>query len=135
MSDYRHLSADAAIFLEGGLLLIRRDGPPFEDHWALPGGMVEMGETAPEAAEREAREEVGLDVEAVEFLGLFDDPERDERRNVSAAYLCVPTGDGEPVAGEEASGIGAFDPGDLPEPMAFDHRDIVEAAVDARDKA
>ncbi|MBS1262882.1 MAG: ADP-ribose pyrophosphatase [Methanonatronarchaeales archaeon] len=66
--------------------------------------MVEPGETAAEAAEREAREEAGLKVSAARFVGLFDSTDRDGRGNVSAAYVCE-TVDGEqaPEPGEGAS--------------------------------
>lgn len=130
MSRYRHLSADAVILIDGGIVLIERDRSPSKGCWVLPGGMVEDGETAREAAEREAREETGLDVEALEFVGLFDNPDRDERGNVSAAYLCRPLDpEPEPQPVEEATAAGLFDPRDLPEPVGFDHTDIVAEAL------
>lgn len=125
--DYRHLSADAVIHSDDGLVFMRRAMTPEEGKWALPGGMVELGETASEAAEREAKEETGLEVSAERFVGLFDSPERDERGNVSAAYVCRTVG-GRMEASSEASEVALFDPDDLPAEMAFDHRAIVEAA-------
>lgn len=47
------------------VLLIRRSerpGDPWSGHMAFPGGHVESGETLVEAAERETREEIGLDL-------------------------------------------------------------------------
>jgi 8-oxo-dGTP pyrophosphatase MutT (NUDIX family) len=41
--------------------------------WALPGGRVDPGESAIEAAQRETWEELGVDVAHVEVLGLLDD--------------------------------------------------------------
>ena len=40
-----HLTVDCVIFSEQGLVLIKRLSPPFEGHFALPGGFVEIGET------------------------------------------------------------------------------------------
>jgi 8-oxo-dGTP diphosphatase len=51
------------------LLLICRAAPEADLVWALPGGTVEPGETAEQAAVRETLEETGLGVEAVRLLG------------------------------------------------------------------
>lgn len=53
---------------EGRLLLIRRGHPPAEGMWSLPGGRIEPGETAAEAAAREVLEETGLEVEIGQVL-------------------------------------------------------------------
>ncbi|MEV6524349.1 NUDIX hydrolase N-terminal domain-containing protein [Longispora sp. NPDC051575] len=62
--------ADAVIFDAAGRLLItdRADGRG----WCVPGGLVEVGESASEAAVREAYEEVGLTVRATELLAVYD---------------------------------------------------------------
>ncbi|SDE74915.1 NUDIX domain-containing protein [Halorientalis regularis] len=128
MGDQRALTTDAVIELGGEVLLLERNHPPFEGHWVLPGGYVEPDETAREACVRETSEEVGLDVTVEEFVGLYDDPDRDERGNVSAAYLCAPVGDVSPTAREEARQVETFDPSDLP-PLGFDHERIVTDAL------
>lgn len=128
MAPYRHLSADAVIPVDGEVVLLLRDKEPSEGKWVLPGGMVETGETAREASEREAREETGLRVEATEFVGLFDSPDQDRRGNVSAAYLWRPEEEQEPRPVEEASRAETFPPGDLPGEMGFDHREILRSA-------
>jgi 8-oxo-dGTP diphosphatase len=128
MGTSRALTTDGVIFIDGRVLLIERNHPPFEGYWVLPGGYVERDETAREACIREVREEVGLDVEPTAFVGLYDDPERDERGNVSAAYLCQPSGDGQPEALDEAKQVRLFEPSALPE-MGFDHRTIVDDAL------
>jgi 8-oxo-dGTP diphosphatase len=90
--------------------------------------MVERDERAREACAREVREEVGLSVRPVSFVGLYDDRDRDERGNVSAAYPCVPTDDGEPTAREEARRVATFPPDDLPA-LGFDHVRILADAL------
>ena len=125
--DVRALATDAVVVDDGEVLLMERDHDPYEGHWVLPGGLVEPGETAREACVRETEEEVGLDIKAVAFVGLYDDPDRDPRGNVSAAYRCEPTGDADPEPREEAAAVETFPPGDLPE-MGFDHRSIVDDA-------
>lgn len=123
--EVRALTTDAVIDFDGELLL-ERGRPPFEGSLVLPGGLVERGETARDACVRETKEEVGLDVTVQEFVGLCDDPDRDERRNVSAAYRCPPRGD--PTPREEAAQVGTFDPEQLPG-MGFDHERIVTDAL------
>lgn len=56
---------------EGRILLHRRAD---NDLWALPGGVMELGESLGECAIREVREETGLEVEVVGIVGIYSDP-------------------------------------------------------------
>jgi 8-oxo-dGTP diphosphatase len=60
-----------ARWLGGRLLLVRRCDSGM---WELPGGRVDIGETAVEAAVRETAEEAGIRVLVTGFVGLFSDP-------------------------------------------------------------
>jgi 8-oxo-dGTP pyrophosphatase MutT (NUDIX family) len=56
--------------------LITRRAPRLRNHggqWALPGGSLDPGETASEAARRELREELGVECGPDQVLGLLDD--------------------------------------------------------------
>ena len=133
IDDVRPLAADGVVLVDGEVVLMRRDTDPYEGHWVLPGGVVEPDETAREACEREIAEEIGIDVEADLFLGVYDDPDRDPRGNVSAAFRCSPAdADADPEPREEARSVDTFSPSDLPE-MGFDHERIVGDALDAGD--
>jgi 8-oxo-dGTP diphosphatase len=57
--------------LHGSLLLVRRCDSGV---WELPGGRVDVGESAVEAAVRETAEEAGVQVTVTGFVGLFTDP-------------------------------------------------------------
>jgi len=65
------LVAGALFEMDGGILLVQRAIEPGYGLWTFPGGFVERGETAEAAAEREVREECGVDIEAGEILGLY----------------------------------------------------------------
>jgi len=62
-------SGEAALILTRRALHLRHH----PDQWALPGGRVDAGESAEQAALREVAEEVGLDLEPSAVLGRLDD--------------------------------------------------------------
>ncbi|NIM46975.1 MAG: NUDIX domain-containing protein [Candidatus Aenigmarchaeota archaeon] len=55
---------------ENKILLVKEVLEDFKEHWIFPGGGVDFGETITEAAKREVKEEIGLDIEIKEFLGF-----------------------------------------------------------------
>jgi len=109
--------------------LIRRKNPPAG--WALPGGFVDYGETLEDAAVREAKEETGLDVRLVRQFHSYSDPHRDPRQHtISTVFLAE--ADGEYTAGDDAAAVGVFSARDLPDNLAFDHRQILEDYITGR---
>jgi 8-oxo-dGTP diphosphatase len=118
---------DVVIPSEEGVVLIRRGGEPFEGHWALPGGFVEVGETVHEAAVREAAEETGLAVEISRLVGVYSEPDRDPRgHNVSVAFLASVLG-GQMKAASDADEVEVLDPDSVE--LAFDHGRIIAEAM------
>lgn len=104
------------------IILIERRNEPHG--WVIPGGFVEYGETAEQAARREAQEEVGLEVQLVELLGVYSDPDRDPRQHtLSVVYIATATG--EPIAGDDAKASQIVDLWNLPPQLCFDHQQIV----------
>ena len=64
-------SVTAVIVEDGRILLIHKVD---NDRWALPGGGIDVGESAPAAAVRETLEETGAQVEIEGLVGIYTDP-------------------------------------------------------------
>ena len=52
------------------ILLIKEVLEDKKEHWIFPGGGVDFGESVENAALREVKEEIGIDVEIKDFLGF-----------------------------------------------------------------
>jgi 8-oxo-dGTP diphosphatase len=70
-------------------LLIKRAAEPDAGLWSIPGGLVEVGEKAADAAIREMKEETGLDVEITGILGVVDKIVRDEEDRIKYHYVII----------------------------------------------
>lgn len=120
------LAVDAVIVCGSGIVLIKRENQPYRGCYALPGGFVEVGETVESAAQREVREETGLEIELLALVGVYSDPGRDPRGHVvSVAFLAE--GRGVLRSGSDARSAEIFEPRSLP-PLAFDHDRIIRDA-------
>ena len=127
------IAADALIELVdrpgNPIVLIKRENPPYG--WAIPGGFVDVGESVPAAAVREAKEETCLDVELVCLLGCYSDPSRDPRgHTVTMIYVARASGD--PVAADDAADVAVFDPVNVDVDLAFDHEKVIADYLDWR---
>lgn len=108
---------------QSGILLIERRNPPYG--WALPGGFIDYGESAEQAACREALEETGLVVRLCGLLGVYSDPGRDPRFHTLSIVYIAEADNGEPCAGDDAKNARFFPLHALPPDIAFDHRQII----------
>ena len=90
--DYpeRPLVGAGAVIVRGDqVVLVRRGRPPLAGEWSIPGGVVKLGETLRQAAEREAREETGLEIEAGEVLEVFESITPDAAGKTCYHYVIV----------------------------------------------
>ncbi|MEY4935266.1 MAG: hypothetical protein RIS64_1625 [Bacteroidota bacterium] len=112
------------------VLLIQRAKNPFKDHWALPGGFVDMDEDLEAAALRELKEETGVENIFIEQLYTFGTPGRDPRgRVVSVAYFAlVNLAEHKLGADTDAQDVRWYALDELPV-LAFDHAVILETAI------
>jgi ADP-ribose pyrophosphatase YjhB (NUDIX family) len=115
-------TVDIIIKYTDGIVLIKRKNLP--DGWALPGGFVDYGETLENAAIREAREETGLNVKLIKQFHSYSDPNRDSRQHtISTVFIAEATGKAE--AGDDAAEVIIINQDNLPEKIAFDHKEIL----------
>lgn len=105
------------------IILIERLNPPFG--WAIPGGFMDYGESVETTALREAREEIGLDIDLLEQFHVYSDPGRDERKHTISIVLLA-TATGEPTAGDDAKSFKVFNLWELPNNLCFDHDQILQ---------
>ena len=71
-------------------MLLRRGFDPGAGLWTFPGGFVDLGESVEEAAIRETREEIGVDVELDGLVGVYS---RASDRVMLVVYAATITGD------------------------------------------
>lgn len=126
------MTVDNVVTTGDEVLLIRRKNQPYQGHWALPGGFIDPGETAEQAARRELREETNLDLgdTSLRFIGKFDTPYRDPRmENVWSFAFMVQIPKANVRAGDDATAAEWVPISKLPSlSMAFDHMDILRKA-------
>ena len=128
------VAADIIIsFEDGSIILIKRANEPFKDHWALPGGIMDPGETIRQTAVREAKEETGLDIELVGLINVYSEPGRDPRgRTISVLFGAIVVGGllKEDTDAKEVLRTKDF----LKMDLAFDHNEMIKDFIKWKEK-
>lgn len=126
------ISTDCVVFDERGrVLLIWRKNDPYKGHYAFPGGFIEVGETAENAALRELKEETGIEADNLRLIAVYSGPKRDPRHHsITVAYLVSVHGQ-TPEAGDDAAAA-EFIEDATKEKLAFDHDIILRDALKLR---
>ena len=119
-------TADVVAIRDGKILLILRRNPPAG--WALPGGFIEYGESAEQAAIRELKEETGVTAKTQHLVGIYSQADRDPRGHVVSVAFLMKTRTATPMAGDDAAAA-AFVADWQAKRLAFDHAKIVADAV------
>ena len=72
---------------KGRVLLIKRTGSHGAGTWAPPGGHLDFGETAIEAAKRETKEETGIIIDNVQIIGFTEDFFKKENKHYITIWV------------------------------------------------
>ncbi len=113
------------------VLLIRRGEETERDKWALPGGFLRENESPEQAARRELQEETGVADVFMEQFRAFGEPGRDPRGWViTVAFTALIPSDTLVLRADTDAADARWFPVDaLPSPLAFDHAQILAAAL------
>jgi len=110
----------AIVFRENTVLLARECA---DGRWSVPGGWADVNSSPRESAEREVREETGLQVRATRLLALHDKRKRDYPFQIphahKAFFLCEVIGGQLAQETLETTGTGFFELDRLP-PLSQD---------------
>lgn len=128
------VAADAVVFGydKAGLylLLIERKYPNRGVSWAVPGGFIEDKEEFETAAIRELKEETGISIKRMKQFYTFGGVKRDTRgRIISVAHYVLMNRKGVKPVGADDAKTAQWVPIDELPPLAFDHDEMVERAL------
>jgi len=118
-NNYIKAGAGIIIVKDGKTLLAKRKKKTLGDgHWGSSGGHVEIGETPAQAAIREAKEELGIEVGNLQFLICIDEQWLDGKQYIDIIFLAdIISGEPKNMEPEKIEAVGWFPVNDLPEPM------------------
>ncbi|UKS63679.1 NUDIX hydrolase [Rossellomorea marisflavi] len=116
---------------EGRILLQKRTFPVGK--WGLPGGLMELGESAEETGRREVKEETNLEVGRLKLVNVYSGQDQYiEAENGDQFYSVTVCFHSEEFEGQlklqrsEGTKLEFICPKDLPDDMVASHRKMVE---------
>jgi 8-oxo-dGTP diphosphatase len=109
------VAAAIPVTASGEIVLLKRGFEPGKDLWTFPGGFVDLGESVEEAALREVREEIHVDVDLTGLVGVYS---RAQDRVVLVVFAATIAD--EPQTTPEAPQVQSFAPDEIPwQELAF----------------
>lgn len=126
------VTTDCVIFSFDGtklrVLLVQRGIEPYKGRWAMPGGFMQMDESAEEGALRELKEETGLQGAYIKQFHAFTEPNRDPRERVITIAFFALVKMQEVKGADDAADARWFSLDAVPS-LAFDHDLILCTAL------
>ena len=135
MPDRLGVGANAIILDDDSRVLLEKRSD--NGWWGLPGGHVEIGESAQDAVVREVFEETGLEVQVTRLVGIYSHPDSlcfvqypdgNTTHILSTVFECTPTG-GALQMSEESTDLKYHPVDSLPEQVVLSHRIRIEDAM------
>ena len=118
-------SVEAIIKKDETLLFLKRNNPPVKDQWWFPGGRIKKGETLKQALFREIKEETGLKIEIIKFVGVYSRIFT-SRHDITIVFLCNCL-DSKVILNDEHSKYGFFK-----KPPKNTHQYLLQAINDSQ---
>ena len=120
--DYpKSANVGVAVLIRRGdqIVLLTRQGSHGAGTWSTPGGHIDFGETPEACGMRETREEVGLEISGLRFIGLTNDVFEAEQKHYITIWMEAdyPGGEARVNAPREMTEVGWFALDGLPEPL------------------
>lgn len=115
------------------VLLLKRSNEPYNGYWMLPGGAVYNNEDCETAMQRELFEKTGMKNIYVEQFHAFSNPDRSPlMRMIAIGYIGIISADDVQIkkVTEKTQDYKWFCLDEIPDDMAYDHRDILGCAIE-----
>lgn len=118
------------IWKSGEIALIKREGKYGSGTWAPPGGHIEFGESAVEAAIRETMEEIGIEIKNIETIGFTEDLSEAYDTHYITIWTKADWASGKLKSKDiEFTESGFFDINNLPGPLFISFKNLVEGKL------
>lgn len=129
--DYIGVGCGALIMNDKNETLLLKRGTKSKNqagYWSKPGGAVEFGEKIKDAIRREIKEEFGVDIEFIRFLGFTDHIVKNEKQHwLSISYLAkIVRGEPKNMEPDKHDEIAWFKLDNLPEKLTETTSEIIE---------